>query len=126
MKPFSQWTIEEVEDVFHLVSAHENKLFANWLTAGYDISQDQEKQLERLCKKLRARVWDWNEEELKVSFIGLVLDMVDFDQENYRSFMEREISAVHEDENFLNSSLTSDSNPSPPFPTRILYKNRDS
>ncbi|MCP4345950.1 MAG: hypothetical protein GY795_10550 [Desulfobacterales bacterium] len=98
MKSFSQWTIEEVEDIFHVVSAQENKLLADWLDVSSDLSREQEKQLDRLCKKLRSRVWDWNEEELKVGFIGLLLDMVDFDQEDYRSFMEREISAVYEDE----------------------------
>ncbi|MDM8549779.1 hypothetical protein QUF72_06870 [Desulfobacterales bacterium HSG2] len=50
----------------------------------------------RLCKKLRDRSWDWNE-ELKVGFIGPLLHLVDFDQKAYRSFLERDISVICED-----------------------------
>jgi len=98
MKPFSKWTIEEVEDRFQLVSVNQSDLLENWLGFVYEPFPEEEKLLNVLCKRLQFRVWDWNEEELKVCFIGLLLYMADFDQENYRSFLERELSVLYENE----------------------------
>ncbi len=98
MKTFSKWTIEEVEERFQIVSVNKSDLLENWLGFTSELSQEEEKLLNVLCKKLQSRVWDWNEEELKVCFIGLLLYMADFDRENYRSFLEREISVSYENE----------------------------
>ncbi len=98
MKPFSKWTIEETEDKFQIASVVSSKLMDNWLEGSYEISLEEEKLLDSLCKKLQARAWDWNEEELKVCFIGVLFHIADFDQENYRSFLEREISVSYENE----------------------------
>jgi hypothetical protein len=98
MKSFSKWTIEEVENRFQIIPTNKSNTLNNWLTETYAPSQEEEKLLDELCEKLQNRVWDWNEEELKVFFIGLLLHMTNFDQENYRSFLEREISVSYENE----------------------------
>jgi len=98
MKPFSKWTIEEVENRFQIIPVSKSNTLDKWLSETYAHSQEEEKLLDELCEKLKDRVWDWSEEELKVCFIGLLLYMTDFDQENYRSFLEREISVLYEKE----------------------------
>lgn len=98
MKPFSKWTVEEVEDKFKLVSHIESKLMQDWIAVHSCISQQEEILLADLRKKLQRHVYDWNEQELTVYFIGPLLAMVDFDGEHYQPFLGREISVVYGDE----------------------------
>jgi hypothetical protein len=96
MKPFSQWTKEEVEEEFQLTADPQNVLLRQWLTGSSSASsQEEEQQLRQLSRKLLAHVHDWNEEELKVCFIAFLLDMVDFYQARYRPFLERELSVEY-------------------------------
>ncbi len=95
MKPFSKWTTEEIEEEFHLTSALELPTLRNWLTVSRAMTAAEEETLRHLSEKLQRHVHDWNEEELKVSFVALLLDMVDFYQEQYRSFMDREFSVEY-------------------------------
>ena len=97
MKHFSKWTIEEAEDEFHIVLQSGNDMLTEWMSS-YPQPSDEEKQiLDGLCGKLRNRVWDWNEEELKICFIAPLLNLVNFEHEKYTSFFSREISAVYKD-----------------------------
>jgi len=98
MKPFSKWTIEEVEDTFHVVLQKQSDILKEWLKIRSPPSPEQEKQLDMLREKLLDHAWDWNELELTVKFIGPLLSLVNFDQENYQSFLNREISVLCEDE----------------------------
>ena len=95
MKPFSKWTAEEIEEEFHLTSALELPTLRNWLTVSRAMTAAEEETLRHLSEKLQRHVHDWNEEELKVFFVALLLDMVDFYQEQYRPFMEREFSVEY-------------------------------
>ena len=95
MKPFSKWTTEEIEEEFHLTSVLELPTLRNWLTVSRAMTAAEEETLRHLSEKLQRHVHDWNEEELKVSFVALLLDMVDFYQEQYRPFMEREFSVEY-------------------------------
>ncbi|MCP4400492.1 MAG: hypothetical protein GY801_24715 [bacterium] len=98
MKPFSKWTVEEVEDTFQLVLHKENPVLKNWLSAVSESSQEDTQFLEQLQAPLLDHAWDWNEEELKIKFIGPLLSRVNFDQERYQSFWNREISVMYQDE----------------------------
>ncbi|MDM8557916.1 hypothetical protein [Candidatus Parabeggiatoa sp. HSG14] len=97
MKSFSQWTKEEVETEFHLKKElKKNKVLQDWLTITPTVSTDEKKRLKQLSQKLLNHVHDWNEEELKVYFIAFLLDFIDFYQESYRPFMERDLSVEYE------------------------------
>lgn len=95
MKPFSQWTKQDVEEEFHLTSTRESATLQAWLTGIQEVSQDEAIRLRQLSEKLRLHVHDWNEEELKVYFIAFILDFVNFYQPSYRPFLERELSASY-------------------------------
>ena len=92
MKPFSQWTKQDVEEEFYLTCARESSTLQSWLNGIQDVSQDESARLRQLSEKLRLHVHDWNEEELKVYFIAFILDFVNFYQPSYRPFLERELS----------------------------------
>ncbi|MDM8558172.1 hypothetical protein [Candidatus Parabeggiatoa sp. HSG14] len=92
MKPFSKWTIAEVEDTFNVVIRKHHKRLTQWLTDIASPTPAEENLLDELCDKLQDQVWDWNECELKGKFIFPLLLAVNFDEEQYKSFMERDIS----------------------------------
>lgn len=94
MKPFSKWTIAEVEDQFQIVQHKQSDLLNDWLIIRFQPSQDEEKKLDTLRERLFEHVYDWNEYELSLKFIAPLLLMVDFDQDNYQSFFERQISVT--------------------------------
>ncbi len=98
MKPFAKWTIEEVEDTFRVTLQKQSKILEQWLTVPSPPSRESAEQLDRLREKLVDHVWDWNELELTVKFIGPLLSMVNFDQESYQSFMNRDISVSYEED----------------------------
>jgi len=95
MKPFSQWTKEEVEEEFGLYADRDYALLREWIAVSPSVSDEEQRVLRRLSQKLLAHVHDWNEEELKICFIAFVLDFADFWQPCYRPFMERELSVEY-------------------------------
>lgn len=98
MKPFSKWTIEEVEEAFQLAPQKHLRGLQAWMTSSASPSPDEQSQLARLQEKLQDRVWDWNEEELKVYFIIPLLELVDFNAPHYHPFLDRELSAHFHDD----------------------------
>lgn len=70
MKPFSQWTKQDVEEEFGLSSVQDSPTLQAWLTNIQDVSEEEATRLRQLAEKLRIHVHDWNEEELKIYFIA--------------------------------------------------------
>ena len=93
MKSFSKWTIADVEDKFNITIRNNNEYLTQWLNeTTTQINKTEENILNNLREKLLEHVWDWNESELKAKFIFPLLLTVNFDEEQYRSFIERDIS----------------------------------
>ena len=101
MKPFSQWTKQDVEEEFGLTAVLDSLLLQSWLHDIQDLSEEETLRLRRLSEKLRTHVHDWNEEELKIYFIAFLLDFVDFYQPSYRPFLERELSVNYAEDKRL-------------------------
>jgi hypothetical protein len=89
MKKFSQWKREEIEDVFLLTEVEELNCLKEWIAYRLDIHEHENQQITKLRDRLRRHVIDWNEEELKIKFIALLLDLVDYNQTNSQAFFER-------------------------------------
>lgn len=98
MKEFSKWTIEEVEEYFHLTQLGTNEWLVQWLGAEHNITPDEEAYLMELCQTLRKHVLDWNEEELKIKFIGSLMNAIDYDHPEYQVFFERRLTAKVEND----------------------------
>ena len=92
MKEFSKWTIDEVEDYFKLAPIDEHSLLNQWLNNDCAVSSAEDHRLAELCERLRVHIHDWNEEELKLYFIGPLLDLVDYLHDDYQAFFERTLS----------------------------------
>lgn len=100
MKEFSKWTIDEVEDYFQVKRMKTLPAFAAWLSADMPLTPEETARLQVLGAKLDNHVYDWNEEELKIRFIGGLLELVDYDHPEYQVFFERRLSVKMNNERF--------------------------
>jgi hypothetical protein len=65
-----------------------------WLSASEPIADPEQTRLDRLRADLLANADYWNEEELKVKFIGQLLDLVQLAGPAFRTFYDRPLSAT--------------------------------
>ena len=105
MKPFSKWTVEDIEEEFQLTLEPAFQGLQTWLQGASPLTQEEAAPLHQLSQKLALYVRDWNEEELKIYFIALLLNMIDFYGATTRPFMERELSVEYSDGKKLWGSL---------------------
>lgn len=92
MKEFSKWSIDEVEEYFQVMPVDELAYLTDWLAAEIAIAPEEDAQLLALGEKLRQHVHDWNEEELKLKFLGFVMGLVNYDQKQYQAFFDRPLA----------------------------------
>lgn len=93
MRLFKHWKFEEVEDTFGLKRVKQLKRLSNWMKVDVmDIPKGKKVRLDQLRSKLFEWIDYWNEEEIKVYFIGPLLSEVDFERSGYRGFWERSLS----------------------------------
>lgn len=93
MKPFKHWIRQEVEEVFGIKEVKKHDLLDAWLNAECTISDEKKERLEALRLFLDENVDLWNEAELKMNFLGPLLLLVNYNTDNYRTFMERPLVA---------------------------------
>ncbi len=91
MKSFRNWTRQEIADKFGLDVKSSCKDLDNWLKVDDEINREYEKELLRLQVKLKENVDTWNEQELIIKFIALIIDMVDYDSADFKSFANRKL-----------------------------------
>lgn len=100
MASFKDWTQTKLKESFGLVNLQgECEPLQNWMLAGDEAARDavlndREKfELERIRVALSRYADIWNEEELKMYFISPLLNLIDFNTENYKLFFERKLTA---------------------------------
>jgi hypothetical protein len=91
-KSFKYWITQELHDQFGLERIESSVLLNNWLAADGLISIEETNRMNSLRSQLRENVDYWNEEELKMKFIGQILDLVNIDTKKFRTFYDRTIS----------------------------------
>lgn len=93
---FRDWTLQTLEDTFRLREDRSHAPMAEWLEAEPNVDLTTQSELNKLRQSLDRHARGWNEEELKILFIGPLLRLVDFDGENYGIFADRMLSATVE------------------------------
>ena len=95
-KTFRDWTEQQLRQAFGLRLDRQHAELNAWIEAGIarSLSEEQEEQLERLRLELQTHVRGWNEEELKLFFIGNLLYLAQISGENYSSFAGRSLQAA--------------------------------
>jgi hypothetical protein len=93
MRSFDTWNYEQVEDAFGIFSVESNLNLDNWLEAKNCEPNELETTLLNHYRKLLLKeVKNWNEDELKLFFIGPILGLVDFNTGNFKPFTQRTLT----------------------------------
>jgi hypothetical protein len=92
-KSFKYWETQDLHEQFNLVKLESTEKLNNWLSAQNEITEKERIQIEALKDKLIKNANYWNEEELKIKFIGPFLELVNLDGENYKLFYNRSMTA---------------------------------
>ncbi|TAE30555.1 MAG: hypothetical protein EAZ92_04390 [Candidatus Kapaibacterium sp.] len=97
-KSFEKWNRDEIARAFGVKRLAHSPLLEKWLQYSSPITQMEKDMLETLRKSLEVNADLWNEEELKFKFISFVVNMAQLDTDVSRSFLDRKISAVVQDQ----------------------------
>lgn len=90
MRSFDTWTYEQVEDAFGISPVETSPQFTDWLNAvGSEPNKSEKTSLDSYRKLLLKEVKNWNEDELKLFFIGPVLVLINFNTEHFKPFTQR-------------------------------------
>ncbi len=97
MKSFERWTIDEVERLLHLREEKHTEPLQQWMKSLPMLTEQERAAIEPYRRSLEENVYFWNEEELKIRFIGPILEQVRFDNHRTKSFFERPLKATVND-----------------------------
>ena len=92
IKAFRDWKFEEVELTFGIERVFEHALLTDWLATSEPPGEEDRQTIEKLRYQLFRSVDTYNEEELKVFFIGPLFSLIPFGQHGMRPFMDRPFS----------------------------------
>lgn len=93
-KTTTKWQFDDMRLAFGLQRILEGcELLDSWLDVENNLPPDDVNALERLRLRMVLNAEDWSEETLKMRFLAFLLDMADYDTDNYQSFFESSISA---------------------------------
>ena len=96
-EPKPKWSEALLQLKFDLQATYSDPLLDEWLAVENNLTDAEIAQLEELRHDLIQNVAFWNEEELKIFFLGPVLKMANYQNETlFRPFLDREISSVVE------------------------------
>lgn len=91
MKSFKHWTRQDIADKFGLDVKSSCEDLDNWLDVDTTVTEAERTELLRLQTKLKRNVDVWNEQELIIKFIALLIDKVDYDNNDYKAFANRKL-----------------------------------
>ena len=99
MRAFDSWTYEEVENTFGLTMHRTSESFKDWLEAkGFEPDAQVRQTLDNLRDMLFEEALNWNEDELKLFFIGPLLATINFKTQYFKPFTQRTLSAKYGDQ----------------------------
>jgi hypothetical protein len=90
------WTVGLLTKTFKLSKVLENyHLLDEWLTVENVLTEKEKVELERIRLPLLKNFNNWNEETLKMKFIALLLDLVNYDEiKDFQTLFDAEIKGV--------------------------------
>ena len=93
MRSFDTWTYEQVEDAFDITLISPNPHFTNWLNAAdCEPNKTEKATLDEYRNLLFDEVKNWNEDELKLFFIGPLLGLIHFKTAHFKPFTQRTLT----------------------------------
>ncbi|MEM0994458.1 MAG: hypothetical protein AAGI49_15565 [Bacteroidota bacterium] len=92
IKKFSDWKFEDITYIFGIQRVFEHPLLEEWLNATHTPPSAHLSLIEELRKELFQKIDSFNEEELKVYFIGPFIRLIPFWEDGRRPFLDRQMS----------------------------------
>jgi hypothetical protein len=98
MRSFETWDTEAVETELGIMQIKKSNLLETWLSSTTTFSEQELSTLEELRAELFDLVEFWNEDELKLQFIGPLLKLVKYNTiPSFRFFSQRNLNATIND-----------------------------
>ncbi len=94
MRTFGSFTFEDMYDLFQVEKEDEIALLNEWIAVIPAIQPSDKANLERLRKHLLKQVLAWNEDELKMFFIGPLIELADLETKEFKPFTQRLLEAT--------------------------------
>lgn len=94
MSSFKNWNRDKLNERFGLKRIYDHPILLEWLQAKAEIETIESSILLRLNKKMRKYIDYWNEEEVKLKFIGHIITLADYDTENLSAFANRYFEGI--------------------------------
>lgn len=94
MRTFSSFTFDVVEKTFNITEKKELSLLSEWLSSDFHGDEFTIHQLHKLKKHLADKAKVWNEDELKMFFIGPLIEEADLTTDDFQPFTQRQFSAT--------------------------------
>ncbi len=92
---FSAWNLDIVEKDLSLRQMRSHPLLTEWLKNKYSGTAEEKKLIEKQREILAENVIFWNEDELKFKFLGPLMQIVNFDEDQrFRAFTQRKLEAI--------------------------------
>jgi hypothetical protein len=96
MRSFETWNYEEVEEAFNLSPQRSSPLYIDWLNAPsepeFAPNERHKESLEELRQLLFEEAKNWNEDEMKLFFIGPVMSLINFKTPYFKPFTQRTLT----------------------------------
>ena len=94
MRTFGSFTFEEVQDLFGIEKEDTLPLLDEWISSNLPIPEFEKELLNRLKRHLQQQVMSWNEDELKMFFIGPLIEICQIETKEFKAFTQRMLAAT--------------------------------
>ncbi|TAE75270.1 MAG: hypothetical protein EAZ85_02800 [Bacteroidetes bacterium] len=94
MSTFKSWTREKLKKRFGLKRVYDHPNLVEWLNSEVEINRFEAESLEFWREGMLKYIDYWNEEEVKLKFIGNIVTLVRYDTDEISCFAERYIGGV--------------------------------
>ena len=90
-RSFKRWNAQEVEKTFGIHRTKKSKLLDQWLESQPAATPFQLQSVEYLRAAAEDDIDAWNEAALKFFFIGPLVALIDFNEQDYHGFLEQQL-----------------------------------
>jgi hypothetical protein len=94
MSKFTDWNLQRLNKRFGLRQDKDSALLKEWMEGEAEMSDFEQKYLEKLRQNLNFRIDYFNEQELIMKAISPMVTLVNFDTDYFSAFSERRFTGV--------------------------------
>ncbi len=89
------YDLSQLAAIFGISRQEKCEYLQKWLSASYSLSELQQTLYESLCKEIKEDGDYWNEEELKIQFVGILFRVADINvRHKIKVFYERPLAGI--------------------------------